>query len=453
MSDKPKGLFSARPAANPEKPTGLAGRKDVRKRWMLVIGGLVGFAVLASTMFSDKADKVAPGPKSGSKESFIDVTPKGAQERSWQAKSQKDILGLKDENKKLQETLATLARDQAEAAARPPAGVVAPPSEAGGFALGALPVIPPPIPKFVQPPTPGASAPVPAEARSPAGLAGSAGAALPAYAPPQPASGQNLFEPPSAEPEAAAALPGKGASTAAAGTPGQPKTTYQQNKYSGFLPAGAFARVVLLNGLEAGTSSTAQSNPQPVLIAVSDHAVLPGAARYNIKSCFVLGSGYGDSSSERVYLRLAQMSCVDKADRLVLTTPVSGYVVDSDGKVGLRGVVIDRQGAKLHKALLAGFAQGLAGALGAAQSTTTASAALGTITTLAGGGDALKASGLSGAQSAANQLATFYLKEAQSIFPVISVDTGRTGTIVFTEGTGLVWGQGDSLYVKDTKPQ
>jgi conjugal transfer pilus assembly protein TraB len=69
------------------------------------------------------------------------------------------------------------------------------------------------------------------------------------------------------------------------------------------------------------------------------------------------------------------------------------------------------------------------------------------------GGDALRASGLSGAQSAANQLAQFYLKEAQSMFPVIDVDVGRTATIVFTEGTGLIWGQGDGLYVKEVKPE
>jgi conjugal transfer pilus assembly protein TraB len=225
---------------------------------------------------------------------------------------------------------------------------------------------------------------------------------------------------------------------------------YKKNPYNGFLPAGAFASVVLLNGLDAGTSSATQANPMPVLMNITDQATLPGSARYMLKSCFVLGTGYGDLSAERVYVRFSRLSCLDKQDRLVLSADVAGYLVDSDGKIGLRGKVLDRQGAKLGKALLAGFAQGLSGALGQAQGVVTSTAA--GMTSAIGGDAALRASGLSGAQSAAQQLAQFYLKEAQGIFPVISIDTGRTATIVFTDNASLVWSTGDTQYVKDVRP-
>jgi conjugal transfer pilus assembly protein TraB len=153
-----------------------------------------------------------------------------------------------------------------------------------------------------------------------------------------------------------------------------------------------------------------------------------------------------------VYIRLAKISCVDKQNNFVLSAPVQGYVVDSDGKLGLRGKLVDRQGAKLGKALLAGFAQGLAGAFGASQGTTSVSSLLGATSSVSGG-DALKQAGLSGAGTAANQLAQFYLQQAQAIFPVITINAGREATIVIQEGTSLAWNDESSLFVKNVTPQ
>jgi conjugal transfer pilus assembly protein TraB len=228
------------------------------------------------------------------------------------------------------------------------------------------------------------------------------------------------------------------------------KVRYKKNTQNGLMVAGAFAPVVLLNGIEAGTSSGSRSNPLPVLIRVQDNATLPGAAKYQLKSCFVLASGYGDLSAERVYIRLARLSCVDKDDRLILSVPLQGYVVDSDNVLGMRGKVVDRQGARLGKAMLAGFAQGLSGALGSSQGDVTTSA-LGAATSITGTA-ALRASGLSGVSSASSQLASFYLKEAEAIFPVIEVEGGRLASIVVSEDTSLAWGNVDEQFVREVTP-
>jgi conjugal transfer pilus assembly protein TraB len=438
MSDDKKegmGIFVNRKTAGKvDSSGGMSPQKNVKRRWLVVAGSVMGFSIFAATFFRD-----APAPLQTTKkgESMIDVTPKGAEEKSWQAKSQSDIAALKEAVTRLSDENKNLSTKLTEKAVRTtpdlPPGVVPPPQPPGSSNLSAIPAIPSPP----APPTPPQGLRLP-----PAQVLGNG--KLPSAAPDLPPSGLGdalIFKP-----DASKSLKTSDALDAV-----KAKISYKKNPYSGLLPAGAFAPIALLNGLDAGTATANQSNPQPVLMNVLDQATLPGSAKYRLKSCFVLASAYGDLSAERVYFRLAQLSCIDKADRLVMTAPVKGYIVDSDGKLGMRGAVADRQGAKLGKALLAGFAQGLGTAFGAAQSSTTSSA-LGAVSSISGSA-ALKQSGLTGASTAASQLAQFYLKEAQNIFPVISIDAGRTGSMVFTEGIPLSWGQGDAQYAKEVKPE
>jgi conjugal transfer pilus assembly protein TraB len=229
------------------------------------------------------------------------------------------------------------------------------------------------------------------------------------------------------------------------------KVDYKENKFAGFLAPGAFVPVALLHGLDAATSQASRANPQPVLLNVQRNAVLPNHAKYQLKSCFVLASGYGDLSAERVYFRLAQLSCVDKGNSLVLSAPVQGYLVDSDGKLGLRGKVVDRQGAKLAKATIASFAQGLTNVFGMAQGTLTSGLNGATPAMAVGGSNLLQSAGLGAASGSTKTLADFFMKEAESIFPIVTVDIGRTGTIVFTDGVSLRWNTTGTTFVKDVK--
>jgi conjugal transfer pilus assembly protein TraB len=49
-------------------------------------------------------------------------------------------------------------------------------------------------------------------------------------------------------------------------------------------------------------------------------------------------------------------------------------------------------------------------------------------------GDVLTAGAMSGASSAANQVANFYLEMAREMFPVVEIDAARRATIVLTKG-------------------
>lgn len=207
----------------------------------------------------------------------------------------------------------------------------------------------------------------------------------------------------------------------------------------GLVPAGSFADVALLTGADFGASDRTQANPQPVLMRVQADAILPGRARYEMTDCFALGSGYGELSSERAYIQLARISCVETASGQILESPLQGYLVDSDGRLGLRGIVSRRSGILLGKAMLAGFAEGaskiLSSAASGAEQTITGS---GVITTI--DPSRLGEVGLyGGAGRAAEIIADQYIKEAENMFPVIEVDAGRKATLVVQIGQRLEW--------------
>jgi conjugal transfer pilus assembly protein TraB len=404
--------------------------KDTKTKWLLVGGGFVTISILVGTLMS--GDK--PPPNSGPRQlDYMNVTPKSITEKSWQVQSQADVQSLAKRLEELEAKNKSLEAKAAQSSGSTgPEGMVFPgmpkpgtsPFNSADFA-GALPPPPPPPP-------------------APRGLeaAGDSTVIAPVLetqkqkpielTPPPLKTGASLLDDSGEEgPEVAATV------------------GYKENKFAGFLSPGSFAQVTLLHGLDAATSQASRSNPQPVLLNVQRNAVLPNYAKYQLKSCFVLASGYGDLSAERAYFRLAQLSCVDKRNSLVLSSPVQGYLVDSDGKLGLRGKVVDRQGAKLAKATLASFAQGLTNVLGVSQGSIS-SGLLGTTTTL-GGADMLKSAGLQGASGATKSLADFFMKEAENIFPIVTVDIGRTGTIVFTEGVSLRWSSTGTTFVKDVK--
>lgn len=205
----------------------------------------------------------------------------------------------------------------------------------------------------------------------------------------------------------------------------------------GWFPMGSFFNAVLLNGVEAGTGSNAEANPQPVLMRVTDNAILPNAYRYYVSSCFVLGSAYGALSSERAFIRTAEISCVGHNGRAVITAPLKGFVVDTDGKIGLRGLLVNRQGEKLAKAMLSGFFAGLSGLVGQVQGTST-TGSLGMANMLTAG-TSLQMAGLNGVSNATNELAQFYINEAKRLFPVIEINPGRLVTINLSQGVSLRW--------------
>lgn len=403
--------------------------KDVKKRWMIVGSiSVVTISVIAGAMSSMNdggRTKAAPAPVVAA----VDTTPKGiSNQTDWRAQTGAELLALQrklDQSTAAQaELLARVTQMQQELSQVKTAGAKMPVPGATvdpGKKLD-LTLPPPPAPPRINTGTSTPPAPPATVSSTPSTPSATPSPAAPTATAPAPRRPAKAFIPET--PAAQQAAEGE-------------KVTDDlvPNEKKGLLPAGSFAEATLISGVEAFTGGTAQAQPQPVVLRLDANAILPNAASYQIKGCHVLASVWGDMSSERVFGRLATLTCVDANNKLVLSEEVEGTLVDSDGKNGVRGELQDRQGAKLARSLLAGFAQGVASAFGAAQGTVS-STAFGTTTSVLGG-DMAKMGAYNGASTAAEQLADFYLKQAEATMPVIAVDAGRRVSVLFTRSSAL----------------
>lgn len=201
-----------------------------------------------------------------------------------------------------------------------------------------------------------------------------------------------------------------------------------------YLPV-SYMEATLLSGLDAPTSSAGKSNPVPVLIRVKLPAVLPNDVKANLRGCFVVADGKGNLGTERAELVLVTLSCIDRKGQAVIDQPLTGYVVDADGKAGLRGRVVTKMGAIIVRSMLSGMFGGFGQAL-SASSQTTVTNALGTTNTLDPKNIGIAGLG-SGITGAFKELEKFYMELARETLPVIEIGAARPVTLVITKGATL----------------
>lgn len=206
------------------------------------------------------------------------------------------------------------------------------------------------------------------------------------------------------------------------------------------LPAGSILSGVLVTGMDAPTGKQAQRDPFPSLIRIKNEAILPNRFRADFRECFLIAGGWGDLSSERAYLRAERLSCV-RNDGSVLESSLEAYATGEDGKAGIRGRLVSKQGQILARSLMAGFMQGVASAFNVQKVPTI------NVTRAGDNGDtvapvyeqafdsnALQSAGFSGAGTALERVADFYLEMAESIFPVIEIDAMRDVDFIVNKG-------------------
>lgn len=203
------------------------------------------------------------------------------------------------------------------------------------------------------------------------------------------------------------------------------------------LTAGAIFSGVLLNGMDAPTSQTAQRNPTPVVIRIKHEAILPNRYKSTaVKECFVLAGGYGVLSTERANMRTETITCI-MANGKVFEGKLDGYAVGEDGKVGMRGRLVTKQGAAIANAMIAGVLAGIGNSMAQGATNATNVASGGFLYSTASAQDVLQNGAYQGVGQALNTVAKFYTDMAKEMFPVVEIDAGRAVTIVLIKGINL----------------
>lgn len=361
-----------------------------KTRQYLMLGGagtVILALVIGGVSLMDKQPTLAPTPTAAAEQQATNIATPGAAvdpKEVWmtqsaaQMKQMDDVVqGLKQQMSDLQASSGVPASKQESIL--PPLPVI--PTSAGQ-ALPPLPPLPPPLP-----------------------------VAQPDIAPKEP--GISSFE------------------------VSKPETPAIEKDSSGYVPAGSFVHVALLAGVEAPTGGQAQTNPEPILLRTQDNAFLPNRYRFDIKECFILASSYGDISSERAFARLENLSCV-RNNGQAIDFPVKGYIVGEDGKTGMKGKLITKQGQILANALLSGIGSGMGQAFmqNSYMQSMSPLNAMGQMSVMAPG-QTLQAGIGAGFGNALNTLSQYYITLANKLFPVIEVDSGRTVDVVFTKGFSM----------------
>lgn len=205
-----------------------------------------------------------------------------------------------------------------------------------------------------------------------------------------------------------------------------------------YLTAGSIVSGVLITGMDAPTGSGARKDPFPATLRINKEAILPNRFRADVRECFMLISGQGDLSSERAYLRGETISCV-REDGGIIETGIKGYATGEDGKAGIRGRLVSKQGAIIAKSLMAGFMSGAAEAfdVNPIPIIETGNTSGQNSYTSNYSPDALQGAVSKGASNALDRIAQFYIDMAEGMYPVIEISAGRQIDFIVTSATKL----------------
>lgn len=208
-----------------------------------------------------------------------------------------------------------------------------------------------------------------------------------------------------------------------------------------YLPSGSFFSGVLLTGLDAPTQLAAKSAPMPVVIRVKKEAILPNHFTLDIRECHVIGEAVGDLSSERAHIRAKTITCVRNDGKSVESSLQANAVSDFDGKLGIAGTLVSKNGNLLAGSMAAGFMSGISEAVAPTRSNS--------LNTSPGGQDLWQSVDISsvgaagafqGSANAMDRLAEYYIALAEQIHPVIEISPGRSVTFAVISGTRLKLG-------------
>jgi conjugal transfer pilus assembly protein TraB len=210
-----------------------------------------------------------------------------------------------------------------------------------------------------------------------------------------------------------------------------------QSREGVYIPAGSIISGVLLTGVDAPTGMQSKRDPIPALMRIKHDAILPNRFGTDVKECFVLFGATGDLSTERALLRAETLSCI-RHDGGVIEVVLDAYALGDDGKAGIRGRLVSRNGSLVAKAAFASFAEALSQIFRpvAIQGFNT-SPGQRTDFQAPETSEALEAAGYAGFGGAMRRLSEYFVDLADEIVPFVEVDAARQVEAVVLKGVTL----------------
>lgn len=251
---------------------------------------------------------------------------------------------------------------------------------------------------------------------------------------------QNLPEPPPVDPTARTSEKVEPPKIRTITSAPEEEANPEDDKVTITLPSGSILSGVLMTGMDAPTGNQAQRDPFPTLLRIKGEAILPNRFRADFRECFLIAAGWGDLSSERAYMRAERMSCV-RNDGTILESTLDAYATGEDGKAGVRGRLVSKQGQVIARSLMAGFMEGAAGAFDVRQVPSinitrgNEDGSVGSpVYEQAFNSNVLQGAAAQAGSSAMERIADYYLAMAENIFPIIEIDAMREVDFIVKRG-------------------
>ena len=199
-----------------------------------------------------------------------------------------------------------------------------------------------------------------------------------------------------------------------------------------YIPEGTYFTGYLLGGVVVSTAiSTPDENATPVSIRLTGRGNLNKANKTDIAKCSIMGSAYGDLSSERAIIRLEKLVC--ERDGLYETSKIAGQIFGPDGYNGIKGTVVSTSSKHIKNAMVGGLISGLSGSAKGQEGGVISGSGL-ISTKKKGMGDMLTQGALTGTSNAGEKLADYYLRQAEAMSPVLTIPSGVRVNAQITKG-------------------
>lgn len=207
-----------------------------------------------------------------------------------------------------------------------------------------------------------------------------------------------------------------------------------------YIPEGTYFTGHLLGGIAVSTGlDTPDENATPVAIKLMAKFDTHGRLTTNLsplnnmdlQNCRIMGSSYGDLSSERAIVRLEKMVC--EQDGVYITSKIAGQIFGPDGLNGVKGTIVSTSSKHIKNAAIGGLISGISSAAKGQEGASISGAGL--ITTKKKGAKNLLGEGtLQGTSNAGEKIADYYLRQAEAMSPILTVPSGVRINAQITKG-------------------